>query len=123
LKTLLVTQDPATSIGFAEALRAESAGPILRALAGPEALEMATSAKPDLVIIDTGFRDEQCRGLVRKLLTRDAFINVAVVSPLKREAFQRAYQGLGILCQLPPRPGRREALALIQRYRRVTAAA
>jgi DNA-binding response OmpR family regulator len=123
MKTLLVTQAPTTYIMFSEALRAENGGPILRALGDGEALEMAASDKPDLVIIDGESGDGDARQLVRRLLAVDAFINVAVMSPLSNEEFHRAYEGLGILARLSCRPGRADALALAERYRRVAEAA
>jgi hypothetical protein len=48
----------------------------------------------------------------------DAFVPAAAVSRLPREAFHDLTEGLGVLAQLPPRPGVWEAeqlLALLDR--------
>lgn len=110
------------SIGFTEALRSETAGTILHALDSQEALAMAASAKPELVIIDERAGDVEARELVRRLLALDAFINVAVMSSLSQQEVHNQYEGLGILAYLSRRPGRADALSLAERFRRVSAA-
>ena len=72
-----------------------------------------------LVIIDSGLPDTTPYDLVQKLLTVNAMVNTAVVSPLSEEEFHEATEGLGILVRLPLQPGKDEAANLLRRLRRV----
>ena len=53
--------------------------------------------------------DTEPLSLVQKLLTVNALVNTAVVSPLSDEEFHEASEGLGILGRLPEEPGIGEA--------------
>ena len=51
------------------------------------------------------------------MISVDAFIQTAAVSPLPHDAFHEASEGLGIMAQLPPMPSRADALKLWQTLR------
>lgn len=119
MKMLLVTPAPANSLHFANSLSAVCGGPIMRAGDCPEALQKVSRHKPSLVIVDENLRGMPALEFIRRLFSQDAFVNVAVMSNLPEEEFHEAYEGLGILAQLPPRPGRREAQELLAKYRQV----
>lgn len=119
MKVLLVTPSPANSVHFANSLRAECEGPIMQAGECAQALEKISQDKPGLVIVDENLRGATALEFIRQLVSQDAFINVAVMSSLPEEVFHEIYEGLGILAKLPSRPGRKEALELLAKYRQV----
>ena len=63
--------------------------------------------------------DTEPLSLVQNLLTVNARVNTAVVSPLTDEEFHEASEGLGILGRLPVEPGISEATELLQKLRQV----
>jgi CheY-like chemotaxis protein len=119
MRILLLTPAPANSLHFANSLAAECGGPLLRAGECAEALQKVSSHKPGLVIVDEHLRDGTALEFIRQLVNLNAFVNVAVMSGLPEDRFHEAYEGLGVLAQLPPRPGRREAADLLAKYRQV----
>lgn len=119
MKMLLVTPAPANSVHFANSLRAECGGSLLQAGECAQALEKVSEDKPGLVIVDESLRGTSALEFIRQIVNLDAFVNVAVMSGLPEEAFHETYEGLGVLAQLPPRPGRKEALELLAKYRQV----
>lgn len=102
-----------------------------RYLSGQPELEIAWAADasaaaaevgrqpPLAIVIDEGLADATALDLVRRLLTIDARVYTAVVSALPPEAFHEAGEGLGILAQLPPRPGAADAEAFYARLSRL----
>lgn len=123
MKMLLVTSSPAKSLHFAEVLGSQDGASLSRANEPAAALQMVSLDKPELVIVDENMRDGAAKDFIKGLYQVNAFTSVAVLSRLSEEAFHEAYEGLGILAQLPSRPGRQEALDLLATYRRVTGAA
>jgi hypothetical protein len=53
----------------------------------------------------------------RRLLSVNPVINCASVSPLSPKDFHEASEGLGLLAQLPIRPGEEDAKDLLQRLK------
>lgn len=123
MRMLLVTPSPANSLHFANSLGAQCGRAVMRAGDCEEALRKVARHNPGLVIVDESLRDLRPLEFIRQLLTKDAFVNVAVLSSLPADQFHEAYEGLGVLAQLPPRPGRKEAAELLAKYRRVAPAA
>jgi CheY-like chemotaxis protein len=119
MRVLLVTPAPANSLHFADSLSAECGELILRAGDCPEALQKVSHDKPGLVIVDENLRGISALEFIRQLMTLNAFINVAVMSSLPDEEFHQAYEGLGVLAQLPSLPGRQDAAELVAKYRQV----
>jgi hypothetical protein len=52
-------------------------------------------------------------------MTVNAFIQTAVVSRLSHDAFHEASEGLGVLAQLPPAPGRDDARRILEMLRQL----
>ena len=60
---------------------------------------------------------EDCSGAdcIRKVAMQFPLVHTALCSPLDEEAFHEATEGLGVLLQLPPRPGRADAERILER--------
>lgn len=56
---------------------------------------------------------------MRELLTSNAMVDTALVSPFPREDSHKASEGLGILAHLPLMPGKSDALELLLRLRQI----
>lgn len=96
---------------FLAALRSEGFD-VRLASTGKEALALAASARPAVLVADQGLPDAQPLALVAQCLRVDAFINTAVISDLEAEAFHEQSEGLGVLVQLPVQPGPDDARRL-----------
>ncbi len=123
MKILLVSPSPAGSAPFASSLAAELGASLARAAGGEEALRLVASEKPALVILDEQIRDMEALEFIRRVLMVDAFINLAVITAMSEEEFHQAYEGLGVLAKLPPRPGAGEAKELAEKLRGLSPAA
>jgi len=75
---------------------------------GEAALESAAADSPDLVIVDEYIGETSALDWIRRLMGINAFVQTAAVSRLPHEVFHEASEGLGIMAQLPPRPGASE---------------
>ena len=74
----------------------------------------ASEAGPlDLMVVDE--RVEGADGLecIKKMVTRNPFLNCAAVGTRSPEDFHEASEGLGVLMQLPPAPTQADARKLI----------
>ncbi len=119
-KALLVTASPGAFAPFSSALT--SAGfSLIRADSGDAALAAVGSEAPDLVIIDDQLRDVSAMELIKRIVAINAFVNTAVVSSLGEDEFHEAYEGLGVLGHLPPRPGLAEAQELARKLQGLNA--
>ena len=108
---------------FEELARALDAVPdveILWAHDGPEALDKAAAESPDLVVVDEFLGGLSGLEWVRRLMGVNAFIQTATVSPQPMDAFHEASEGLGIMAQLPPRPGKFEAELLLRTLKQLS---
>jgi hypothetical protein len=54
---------------------------------------------------------------IRRLMEVNAFIHTAAVSGLSHEEFHETSEGLGIMDQLPPRPGKADAQRIVNTLR------
>ncbi len=63
--------------------------------------------------------DTESLDLVREIISVNAMVNTAVVSPLSEADFHDKSEGLGVLCRLPPEPGSNDSEALLQKLRGV----
>ncbi|KMY66960.1 hypothetical protein AAU61_13430 [Desulfocarbo indianensis] len=90
------------------------------AQSGQEALRKAAENAPHMVLIDQDLGDMAPFDLVAKLLGVNALINTVVVSDLPDEEFHEASEGLGIMACLPPRPGREQAPAVLEKLKSLT---
>ena len=60
---------------------------------------------------------EDCSGAdcIRKVAMQFPLVHTALCSPLDDKAFHEATEGLGVLLQLPPQPGRVDAERILER--------
>ena len=78
-----------------------------------EAIELASTSTPGLMIIDAQVGDKSGLELAREVILVNAGINMAVISDHPADEFHAASEGLGVLAQLPPNPGISEAERLL----------
>jgi DNA-binding response OmpR family regulator len=119
LRIVLVTPRPEALEKFAAALSAHAGVRLEQVTSGSGALAAVSLAAPHLVIIDAKLPDMEPLELVQKLLTVNALVNTAVVSPLAEAEFHEASEGLGVLSHLPLDPGEKEAADLMGKVRLV----
>jgi CheY-like chemotaxis protein len=81
---------------------------------GTIGITMVTNSSFDLVVSDENLGDMTGLEFVRKAVARNPTINFAVVSSLSSEEFHEAGEGLGILTQLPIKPGQEHANMLMR---------
>ena len=113
-KILLVADRTDAFDELAAALENEKSVDIEWAHEENAALEKAAAESPDLVIVDDYIGQRSSLEWIRRLMRINAFIQTAAVSRLPHEAFHEAYEGLGVMAQLPPRPGEAEGVKLLQ---------
>ena len=111
-RVLLVTDAPGRLAAFAAALQAQCE---LSRVPLAQSREAAARFKPHLVVVDQRGEPQATVELLQGLLQQDATMNLAVVSGQDPKDFHRSYEGLGVMAQLPPRPGRKEVQELLAR--------
>jgi CheY-like chemotaxis protein len=113
-KLLLVSSNKASLSGLASALAEHSDVDLSWAESGERALKIASDTTIDLVITDERLGDMTGLEFAGKLVSVNPRINCASVSQLSPENFHDASEGLGLMAQLPVRPGKEDAGKLIQ---------
>lgn len=111
-RLLLVTPDRNRLAGLLPATEAPH-GDIRWAASGRQAGQMLAAHPIELVVIDDQLGDMTGLDLVKRLVATHPMTHCAVVSALSAEAFHEASEGLGILMQLPPCPGRADGERLM----------
>ncbi len=118
-ETVIVTNYRERFTVLAGALRAE----LNSSIGWEDSLEGAksrtSSMVPDLMVIDEEVAGVSNLEIARHIVRKNAMINMAVVSSLAPEAFHEASEGLGIVAQLPPIPGKDDISALIRAMQRI----
>ena len=85
-------------------------------LTGADALELAKTQPPDLMVVD-GLPDIDPLPLVSKLMAANAMVNTAVLMDMDPDEFHEESEGLGILMQLPLAPTADKAKELAELLR------
>ena len=119
LRILLVSARQETIHPLAEGLASDPEVRLEQVGSGAEALRVVRTASPQLAVIDFELPDREPLLLVQELLTVNAMVNTAVVSPLTEEEFHEASEGLGVLARLPLRPGKSDAAELLRKLRQI----
>ncbi|MBW2195720.1 MAG: response regulator [Deltaproteobacteria bacterium] len=119
LKVLLVSLDKDSLSGLASGLAKHGDVELSRAESGIKALDMIADAAVDLVVADESLGDMTGLEFIGKLLSVNPMVNSALVSSLSHQDFHDASEGLGVLAQLPIRPGDEEAEGILQRLKDV----
>jgi DNA-binding response OmpR family regulator len=117
LSIVLVTLEPNNFLELAKQLKTNPQVQISFVKTKAEAIKIASTAKPVLMIIDAQPDDLSVFQMVRDLIMLNAGIPIAVVSQMPEKEFETASEGLGILAQLKPNPGRTEAQMLISKLK------
>ena len=116
-RILLVADQVEPLDELAQTLSAEKEIEVVWAHDGEAAMESVAADSPTLVVVDASIAGDSGLDLIQRLISVDAFIQTAAVSPLPHDAFHEASEGLGIMAQLPPRPSQTDALKLLQTLR------
>ena len=117
IKLLLVTLDKESFRDFTLALAQNDDVELSRSESGQEALAILSENLFDLVIVDENVGDMTGIEFMKKLLSITPMINCAAVSPLPDDAFHEVSEGLGVLVQLPVKPGKPDAENLLKRLK------
>ena len=73
----------------------------------------------DATAADEDLGDMTGLELVRRILKINFMINFAVVSGLSADEFHEASEGLGVMTQLPQRPGKKDADGMIKTLKQI----
>ena len=98
---------------LARALKAESTVTLEWAHDRTRALVRIAERRPDLVVVDEYVGYLTNLEFIRQIIDVDASARTAAVSRLPRRTFREVAEGLGVLAQLPPRPGVLDAERLL----------
>ena len=122
LKLLLVSPDNKSFSGLASALKEEDEVELSTAESGEKALAMVSESMFDLVVTDENLGDMTGLAMAKRLISLNPMINCVAVSSLPPEEFHEASEGLGLMDQLPVRPGAEDAEKLLRNLRHIKGA-
>ena len=86
---------------------------LVPAVTGTSGLAQLQGKRVDLVIVDDQLDDMSGIEFVKRLVAVNPLVNTAIIGSMEPEDFHEATEGLGVLMQLPPRPGEADAEALL----------
>lgn len=109
---LFVTPDRSTFADLSSAFKNQGDS-IHWAASGDQALGAIGEQTVDLVVTDEHLGDMTGLELIGRLVAVNPMVNSAAVSSLSKEAYHEASEGLGVLMQLPPSPGRADGERLM----------
>jgi DNA-binding response OmpR family regulator len=92
---------------------------IIRAESGGIGLSMIAEDNFDLVVAAENIGDMTGLEFIRAIVAKRPMVNCAAVSSLTPEDFHEASEGLGILMQLPVRPGQEHADMLLGQLKNI----
>ncbi len=73
----------------------------------------------DLIITAEDLPDIKGLECIKKLISLNPMINCAAISSLSHKDFHEASEGLGVLMQIPERPGRDDAAKLLEHLKTI----
>ena len=114
---LLVTSDKNALSALASALEKHDDAQLSWAESGSKALNMVSDTPVDLLITNEKLEDMTGLELATRLLSINPMINCAAVSTLSPDKFHEASEGMGLMAQLPSKPGGEEAERLFNRIK------
>jgi two-component SAPR family response regulator len=114
IQIVIVTNDTDNFSEFAESLSVDSKCRIHWANSVQSALDEELNIPPDLMIIDETVEGLTGIDIARKIILKNAFINLAVASSLPPKIFHEVSEGLGIMAQLPLTPNKSDAQRLLE---------
>lgn len=117
---LFVAKDFSRFAVLVNRLRREQDVRLVPAATGAAGLEQLQGMRMDLVIVDEQLDDMSGIEFVQRLVQINPLVNTAIVGDLSKADFHEATEGLGVLMQLPPRPGDKDAEALLAVIEKIT---
>ena len=118
IKILLVSQDKASMSAFKAGLE-ENKVQTAWAQSGSNALGKIAEEGFDLVVTDENLADMTGLEFIEKVISKKPMVNCAAVTSLLPPDFHEASEGLGILMQLPVRPGQEQAEKLLSQLKKI----
>jgi response regulator RpfG family c-di-GMP phosphodiesterase len=118
IKIMLASRDQ-TSLAALRAGLAKSDARIIRAESGGIGLSMIAEDDFDLVVADENLGDMTGLEFIKAIVAKRPMVNCAAVSSLTPADFHEASEGLGILMQLPIRPGPEHAEKLLEQLKNI----
>ncbi len=118
IKLLIAAPDKAPLSDFVAGLEKNNDVELMWAETGEMALTKISDMSLDLVVADETLGDMTGLEFAAKLISVNPMINCAVVSPLSKDDFHEASEGLGLV-QLPKNPGEEQATELIQHIKTI----
>ncbi|NVM23004.1 MAG: response regulator [Desulfobacterales bacterium] len=119
VKLLLATPDRKSLSELASALEEHYDVDLTWAESGANALDIISHTAVDLVIADEKLGDMTGLEFAERLVLVNPMVNCALVSPLSAKDFHDASEGLGLMAQLPIRPGEKQAEDMLQRLKKL----
>ena len=116
-RLLVVSSDKESLSVFDSTLKAHNDVDLSWVESGGKALTTVSDTAFDLVVIDEILEDMTGLTLAGKLISVDPMINCAVISALSSKDFHEASEGLGIMAQLPVKPGKEQTEELLLRLK------
>lgn len=110
---LFVAKDFSRFAVLVNRLRREQNVRLVQAATGAAGLKQLQGMLMDLVIVDEQLDDMSGIEFVQRLVQVNPLVNTAIVGSLSKADFHEATEGLGVLMQLPPSPGDKDAEALL----------
>ena len=86
---------------------------------GQQTLGAVSEKSFDLLVADETVEDMSGLELIESVIMSQPMLNCAAVSSLSKEDYHEASEGLGVLMQLPPAPGREDADALMKHLNKI----
>lgn len=96
-----------------ERLRQEQDVELVPVATGAAGLEKLQGKRLDLVIVDEQLDDMSGIDFVKQFVAVNPLANTAIVGSLPKGEFHEVTEGLGVLTQLPPHPGKKDAEDLL----------
>ena len=118
INILLASRDKASMSAFKAGLEKNQAQTAW-AQSGSIAIAKLTEGNFDLVVTDENLGDMTGLEFIEKVISKKPMVNCAVVSSLLPADFHEASEGLGILMQLPVRPGQEQAEKLLRQLKNI----
>ena len=115
---LLVTPDRSNFTDLSLAIEARG-GFINWAASGHQALAILSQTTVDLVVADETLGDMTGLEFIKRVVAVNPMVNCAAVSSLSKEAYHEASEGLGLLMQLVPNPGKADSERLMANLNRI----
>ena len=112
LKILCVSSQAGYFSAFSAAMGDETSWSIQSLNSGDDAIAAAAANEVDVVVAAEEVAEGSGLDLIKQVVMKNPFINTALVSPLEPKEFHEVTEGLGVLMQLPPKPGKADAKKL-----------